>query len=93
MASEICKCPTCGTDHLVMVDGNRPIYKSAPLPPPMPHHGGEQENLANCIEDVKRGEDNKGNWLFRQCSRRRGYGNNKLYCKQHGRLHPIQSRD
>ena len=38
-----------------------------------------------CVEAVSDGTG----WHFKQCSRKRGYGKNGLYCKQHAKRHPI----
>jgi hypothetical protein len=29
-------------------------------------------------------------WHFSQCSRKRGYGKDGLYCKQHAKRHPVE---
>lgn len=43
---------------------------------------GVSEDVGQCVEEVYPGE-NQG-WVPRQCSRKRGYGPEGLYCKQHG---------
>lgn len=40
-----------------------------------------------CIEVVA---DPTG-WHFYQCSRKRGYGKNGLFCKQHAKRHPAEA--
>lgn len=44
--------------------------------------GGYAEKTAYCIERVH------NNYLFFQCNRKRGYGQDGLYCKQHAKRHP-----
>lgn len=43
---------------------------------------GRAENVTLCIESVR---DSMG-WHWYQCSRKRGHGPNRLFCKQHGRM-------
>lgn len=46
---------------------------------------GTTEDETRCIEEVwpSRGF---GSWIPYQCRRKRGYGKNGLYCKQHARI-------
>lgn len=48
---------------------------------------GIPEDKTRCIEEVA---DSSG-WHFYQCHRKRGYGLNGLYCKQHAKRHPIKA--
>ena len=41
---------------------------------------GREEDIVRCIESVS----NDG-FLFHQCRRKRGYGKDGLYCKQHAK--------
>lgn len=43
---------------------------------------GYPENIEHCIKGVFPGNS----FIERQCTRKRGYGLNKLYCKQHAKL-------
>lgn len=43
---------------------------------------GHKENSENCTEEVRH------NWTYSQCSRKKGHGKDKLYCKQHARRYP-----
>ena len=45
---------------------------------------GTKEDPEYCIEEVAEGGRS---CLFRQCCRKRGYGPNGLYCKQHAKKH------
>ena len=45
---------------------------------------GVPEDRARCIEKV---QDSTG-WHFYQCSRKRGYGKDGEYCKQHAKRYP-----
>jgi len=45
---------------------------------------GCPENKTRCVESVASG------YLFYQCQRKRGFGENGLYCKQHAKRHPAQ---
>jgi hypothetical protein len=45
---------------------------------------GIPEDKTRCVEEVV---DFSG-WHFYQCSRKRGYGLNGEYCKQHAKRHP-----
>jgi hypothetical protein len=47
---------------------------------------GIPEDVARCIEDVA---DYTG-WHIYQCSRKRGHGEDGLYCRQHARKHPAK---
>jgi len=42
---------------------------------------GVKEDLARCVQNVG---DFTG-WHFNQCARKRGYGPDGLYCKQHAK--------
>jgi len=44
---------------------------------------GYPEDPERCIERVLP----KGEWISRQCQRKRGYGLDGLYCKQHAKKH------
>ena len=46
---------------------------------------GIRENLANCIAVVSY---EGRSCLTHQCDRKRGYGKDDLYCKQHAKKHP-----
>jgi hypothetical protein len=43
---------------------------------------GDPEDPARCIEEVL----NWNKWHMIQCSRKRGYGPNGEYCKQHAKM-------
>ena len=45
---------------------------------------GLPENNASCIIEVAE----PGRWIihYHQCSRKRGYGPDELYCKQHAKM-------
>lgn len=45
---------------------------------------GELEDVKKCVQEVS---DSSG-WHFYQCSRKRGFGKNGLYCKQHAKRNP-----
>ena len=51
--------------------------------------GGVPENVGRCIEVVYPQEQ----WATRQCLRRRGHGEDGLYCKQHAKRHPASGAD
>ena len=42
------------------------------------------EDTTRCVEAVP----NHNSWFFPQCSRKRGFGKDGLYCKQHAKRHP-----
>jgi hypothetical protein len=42
---------------------------------------GVKEDISKCIENVYGSRD----WIGHQCRRKRGFGKDKLYCKQHSR--------
>jgi len=44
---------------------------------------GVPEDSTRCIESVS----DQGGFLFHQCLRKRGYGPDGLYCKQHAKKH------
>ena len=44
---------------------------------------GRIEDTARCIESVC----GQGEWISGQCSRKRGYGEKGLFCKQHAKMH------
>ena len=46
------------------------------------HKKGTPEDERLCIVEV---HDSHG-WLYHQCLRKRGYGENGLYCKQHAKM-------
>ena len=51
--------------------------------------GERKEDVTRCIEAVVDG------WHERQCYRKRGYGKDGLYCKQHAKKHhadPLEYR-
>lgn len=50
------------------------------------HPKGILEDTTRCIEVVS---DEKG-WNFYQCQRKRGYGTDGLYCKQHAKMHHME---
>ena len=41
---------------------------------------GIEENETRCVASIS------GGFIFHQCSRKRGYGKNKEYCKQHSEM-------
>ena len=41
---------------------------------------GHKEDPKRCIEAV-----HGGDWYTHQCTRKRGFGKDGLYCKQHGK--------
>jgi hypothetical protein len=43
---------------------------------------GNAEDKTRCVEVVM----NTGEWHFHQCFRKRGFGKNKEYCKQHAKI-------
>lgn len=43
---------------------------------------GVAEDVSRCIESIH------DNYLFHQCARKRGFGKDGLYCKQHAKRHP-----
>ena len=53
-----------------------------------PH--GVSEDVMRCSEEVWNAD-----WYTRahQCSRKRGYGRDELYCKQHAKRHPAETKD
>lgn len=93
---EICKYPSCGTPHVKLwVDQGQSsdkleTNKLMPLDaarlaavsiPPYPI------DILKCKEQVS-----KDGWLTeQQCTRARGYGRNKAYCRQHSKLHPEEA--
>ena len=44
---------------------------------------GHTEDETRCIEKVF----SNGSYISSQCSRKRGYGKDGLYCKQHAKAH------
>lgn len=50
----------------------------------------EGDKLYQMIEDPTRciEETTPDSWHFSQCSRKRGFGKDGLYCKQHAKRHP-----
>jgi len=46
---------------------------------------GNPEDPTHCIEEVW---PSGRAWIPYQCSRKRGYGPDGLYCKQHAKTHP-----
>lgn len=46
---------------------------------------GHREDVTCCVCSVAVGERSQ---LFRQCSRKRGYGRDGLFCKQHAKRYP-----
>lgn len=46
---------------------------------------GCKEDLSRCVEGVFNGF---GSMTENQCSRKRGYGRDGLYCKQHAKTNP-----
>ena len=47
---------------------------------------GTKEDPKRCIKELWP----TGHWNPRQCSRKRGYGPEGLYCKQHTKKHEVQ---
>lgn len=47
---------------------------------------GYPEDRSLCLEHVTP----QGEWIPRQCSRKRGYGDKGLYCKTHAKYHPAK---
>lgn len=43
-------------------------------------------DLKRCVERVT-----SDSWNFYQCSRKRGFGKDGLYCKQHAKRHPAEA--
>ena len=43
---------------------------------------GTKEDKNRCIATVA----DSCSWRFYQCQRKRGYGKDKLFCKQHGKI-------
>lgn len=43
---------------------------------------GDKENPLKCIQEVR---DSSG-WHSYQCARKRGFGKEGLYCKQHAKI-------
>jgi hypothetical protein len=43
---------------------------------------GHKQNETKCVKEISCGQRS---CLFTQCSRKRGYGHNGLYCKQHAK--------
>lgn len=48
---------------------------------------GDPENKEYCYEEVP---DGGRSVLSHQCQRKRGYGKEGLYCKQHAKRHPAE---
>lgn len=46
---------------------------------------GTPEDVERCVEDVADGTG----WHWNQCARKRGYGLDGLYCRQHAKRHPV----
>jgi hypothetical protein len=46
---------------------------------------GRKEDIARCIEEVWPNE--RMSFIAHQCQRKRGYGPDGLYCKQHAKKH------
>ena len=46
---------------------------------------GIEENISRCVEEVY---NRCSGMLSSQCSRKRGYGKDGLYCKQHAKRYP-----
>lgn len=49
---------------------------------------GNPENKNNCIEEIF-GNSGFDSWVPHQCRRKRGFGENGLYCKQHAKKHIV----
>lgn len=52
--------------------------------------GGHYQSLEDpkrCIAEVPL---QPGGWHWIQCSRKRGYGEDGLYCKQHAKRYPVK---
>ena len=49
-------------------------------------HSKTPENPKRCIKEVY------GTWLSYQCTRKRGYGKDGLYCKQHAKRYPAEEQ-
>jgi len=45
---------------------------------------GQAEDKTRCIEEVY---PHDNSWIPYQCHRKRGYGKDGLYCKQHAKMH------
>ena len=45
---------------------------------------GVREDVTRCVREVFPGSG--GGWIPYQCQRKRGYGPDGLYCKQHARF-------
>jgi hypothetical protein len=48
---------------------------------------GTPERVECCVEEVW---PSGGNWIPRQCCRKRGHGPDGLYCKQHAKKYMIE---
>lgn len=82
--SEICTCPTCGVPHVAIEGMKKAEVKAARIPQALTY----VRNPALCIYEVKGGEDEKGNWIMRQCTKKRDLNSkNGTYCLQHGKLY------
>ena len=44
---------------------------------------GRPENKERCVVAVSDG------WIYHQCSRKRGYGKDELFCKQHSKKEKV----
>lgn len=51
---------------------------------------GTPENTSYCIVEVW---PTGGGWIPYQCQRKRGYGLNRLYCKQHAKMKAAEQDD
>jgi len=51
---------------------------------------GQAEDPTCCIEQVW---PSGGTWIPHQCCRKRGYGPDGLYCKQHAKKHQPQVKE
>ena len=46
---------------------------------------GVKQNSEQCIEEIY---PKDGQWIPWQCKRKKGFGEDGLYCKQHAKRHP-----
>lgn len=52
---------------------------------------GHAQNPNRCVEEVV--SPGSRSMLFQQCSRKRGYGKNGLFCSQHALRHPANAQE
>jgi hypothetical protein len=51
---------------------------------------GVPEDKTRCIQEIW---PSSGSWVPYQCPRKRGYGKDGLYCKQHAKRHPASEAE